>query len=59
MTLKDHPSLSQRVADELRRSILTNRRRPGERLVEDRLSEELGVSRVPIREALRTLAGEG
>ena len=59
MTLKDHPSLSQRVADELRRSILTNRRRPGERLVEDRLSEELGVSRVPIREALRMLAGEG
>jgi DNA-binding GntR family transcriptional regulator len=59
MTLKDHPSLSQRVAEELRRSILTNRRRPGERLVEDRLSEELGVSRVPIREALRTLAGEG
>jgi len=59
MTLKDHPSLSQRVAQELRRSILTNRRRPGERLVEDRLSEELGVSRVPIREALRMLAGEG
>jgi DNA-binding GntR family transcriptional regulator len=59
MTLKDHPSLSQRVAEELRRSILTNRRRPGERLVEDRLSEELGVSRVPIREALRMLAGEG
>jgi DNA-binding GntR family transcriptional regulator len=59
MTLKDHPSLSQRVAEELRRSILTNRRRPGERLVEDRLSEELGVSRIPIREALRTLAGEG
>jgi len=59
MTMKDHPSLSQRVAEELRRSILTNRRRPGERLVEDRLSEELGVSRVPIREALRMLAGEG
>jgi DNA-binding GntR family transcriptional regulator len=27
--------------------------------VEDRLSEEMGVSRVPIREALRTLAAEG
>jgi DNA-binding GntR family transcriptional regulator len=54
-----HPSLSQRVADELRRSILSNRRRPGDRLIEDRLSEELGVSRIPIREALRVLAGEG
>jgi DNA-binding GntR family transcriptional regulator len=56
---REHASLGQRVADELRRSILTNRRRPGERLVEDRLSEELGVSRVPIREALRALAAEG
>lgn len=51
--------LSHKVADELRRSILTNRRRPGDRLKEDRLSEELGVSRIPVREALRVLAGEG
>ena len=56
---REHPSLSQRVAEELRRSIITNRRRPGDRLIEDRLSEELGVSRIPIREALRVLAGEG
>src|ERR1043165_9119535 len=54
-----HSSPSQRVAEELRRAILTNRRRPGDRLIEDRLSEELGVSRIPIREALRVLAGEG
>src|SRR4030088_2518100 len=53
------PSLGQRVTDELRRSILTNRRRPGDRLVEDRLSEERGVSRVPIREAPRGPAAEG
>jgi DNA-binding GntR family transcriptional regulator len=59
MTLKDHPSLSQKVAEELRRSILTHKRRPGDRLVEESLSEELGVSRIPIREALRTLAMEG
>ena len=56
---REHLSLSQRVAEELRRSILTNRRRPGDRLVEDRLSEEMGVSRIPIREALRALAAEG
>ena len=56
---RDHPSLGERVADELRRSILTNRRRPGDRLIEDRLSEEMGVSRIPIREALRALAAEG
>lgn len=59
MTLKDHPSLSQRVVEELRRAILTNRRRPGDRLIEESLSEELGVSRIPVREALRVLASEG
>jgi DNA-binding GntR family transcriptional regulator len=57
--LRDHPSLGQRVADELRRAILTNRRRPGDRLIEEQLSDELGVSRIPIREALRSLAAEG
>lgn len=56
---RNHTSLSTRVAEELRRAILAGRRRPGERLVEDRLSEQLGVSRVPIREALRALAAEG
>ncbi len=56
---REHASLSARVAGELRRAILAGRRRPGERLVEDRLSQELGVSRVPIREALRVLAAEG
>ncbi len=52
-------SLGREVAEQLRRLILTGRRRPGDRLVEDKLSVELGVSRVPIREALRTLAAEG
>jgi DNA-binding GntR family transcriptional regulator len=56
---KRRGSLSKVVADELRRGILTGRRKPGDRLVEDRLSAELGVSRVPIREALRLLASEG
>ena len=56
---RDHSSLAQQVADELRRAILTRRHKPGDRLVEDRLSEEMGVSRVPIREALRLLAADG
>jgi len=56
---RDHASLAEQVARELRQSILTRRRKPGDRLVEDRLSEEMGVSRVPIREALRVLAAEG
>lgn len=54
-----HEPLSKIVADKLRRAILTGRYKPEERLVEDRISAELGVSRVPVREALKALAGEG
>lgn len=51
--------LGRQAAESLRRAILIGRYKPGERLVEDRLSTELGISRVPIREALRMLAGDG
>ncbi len=47
------------VADALREAILAGRYAPGERLIEDRLATEYGGSRVPVREALKTLAGEG
>ena len=47
------------VAEEIRRSIITGERQPGERLLEDQLAAELGVSRNPIREALQLLAREG
>ena len=47
------------VAAELRRLILAGRLAPGERLVEDRLAELLGVSRNPVREAIRVLEAEG
>ncbi len=59
MTIQRPGSLGKEVADQLRRLILTGRHKPGDRLVEDRLSAQLGVSRVPVREALRTLAAEG
>lgn len=54
-----HPRLREVVAAELRRLILDGTLRPGERLVEDRLAELLGVSRNPIREAIRALEAEG
>ena len=59
VTRRKKVPLGKRAADDLRRAILIGRYQPGERLVEDRLSAELGISRVPIREALRTLAGDG
>ena len=53
------PRLREVVAAELRRMILGGRLVPGERLVEDRLAELLGVSRNPVREAIRVLEAEG
>ena len=53
------PSLHDRIVSELRRAILTRRFAPGERIVEEHLAEEMGVSRIPIREAIRALASEG
>jgi DNA-binding GntR family transcriptional regulator len=49
----------QSVVTELRDAILTGRIAPGERLLQVELAERLGVSRIPLREALRTLHGEG
>jgi DNA-binding GntR family transcriptional regulator len=44
---------------QVRASIVEHRLRPGQRLVEQRLAEELGLSRTPVREALRMLEAEG
>jgi len=55
----DRASLSKVVSDKIRGQILAGILKPGERLIEDRLSAELGVSRVPVREALRGLSMEG
>ena len=52
-------NLAGDVADHLRDSILTGRLRPGQRIDQDALAAELGVSRLPVREALITLDQEG
>ena len=43
----------------LRQSILTGELKPGERLMEIHLADKLGVSRTPVREAIRRLELEG
>jgi DNA-binding GntR family transcriptional regulator len=55
----DDAPLHGRVVAELRQAILSGQLKPGERLVEERLAEGLGVSRNPVREAIRALASEG
>lgn len=56
---RDHRPLRDIVCDELRVQIINGQYAPGEHLVEDKLARELGVSRNPVREALRVLQAEG
>lgn len=52
-------SLTERVYAQLRHEILTAKRRPESLLLEHELASEFGVSKTPIREALRLLVHEG
>jgi DNA-binding GntR family transcriptional regulator len=53
------PTAQEAVLGELRRAIVTGELRPGEQVLQDALAERFGVSRVPLREALKILEGEG
>jgi DNA-binding GntR family transcriptional regulator len=55
----DHKLLSRAVADWLAARIIGGQLAPGDRLTEIGLAGEAGVSRSPVREALRLLAREG
>lgn len=55
----DAPGLVQMAADAIRRKILSGTLQPGQQLVEERLTEELAISRPPLREAMRLLETEG
>jgi len=50
---------SSAVLAELRRAIATGELAPGQQLRQESLAERFGVSRVPLREALQVLEGEG
>lgn len=54
-----HGGTGARIARTLREAILAGEYTPGERILQDRLSEQHGASRLPVREALRRLEAEG
>ena len=54
-----HQPLRDQVRDHLRDRIVTGRLQPGDRMVERELAAEYGVSRIPVREAIRILESEG
>lgn len=59
LTQEDRATLQYRVTTKLREAILKGEFKMGERLVQEEWAEKLGVSRMPIREALRQLEVEG
>ncbi len=53
------PTLTDWAIQEVRAKIVLGEFEPGERLPIEQLAEELGISRVPLREAIRSLESEG
>ncbi|MCQ2519705.1 MAG: GntR family transcriptional regulator [Lachnospiraceae bacterium] len=59
LNMDEYLPLRDVVFHALRRAILTGEIKPGERLMEIHLAQELGVSRTPVREAIHKLEQEG
>src|ERR1700736_5090780 len=57
--LRGRRTIQEIVAEALRDAIVTGRLKGGERLHQDGIAVKLGVSRMPVREALRQLESEG
>ena len=59
INLNDYKPLREVIFDTLREAIIVGELKPGERLMEVQLAEKMGVSRTPVREAIRMLELEG
>jgi DNA-binding GntR family transcriptional regulator len=59
MSFTPSDNLADQIAKHLSEKIIRAEFKPGERIIEDKLARELGVSRSPLREALRMLEKEG
>ena len=59
MSTVQYPKISDKVYEILFSDIVNRKLKPGNRLVESCLAEELGVSRTPLRDAIARLAKEG
>ena len=59
LNLDEYKPLRDVVFENLRGAIVEGKLKPGQRLMEVQLAEQLGVSRTPVREAIRKLELEG
>ena len=56
---EDRSTLVEKVANQIREAIKSGKLKPGERIIEGDLANDMGISRFPIREAIRYLEKEG
>lgn len=56
---KENKSLTSLIFDKIREDILNDKYKTGDKIVEAKLADELGVSRTPVREALKQLELDG
>jgi DNA-binding GntR family transcriptional regulator len=59
INLNDYKPLREVVFNTLKEAIISGELKPGERLMEVKLAEKMGVSRTPVREAIRKLELDG
>lgn len=59
VNLNDYKPLREVIFNTLRDAIIVGELKPGERLMEVKLADKMGVSRTPVREAIRKLELEG
>jgi len=56
---KKHAGLGQPTYDYILHMIMTKQLQPGERIPEQKIAQEFGISRTPVRDAIRQLANDG
>jgi DNA-binding GntR family transcriptional regulator len=57
--LKDHLTLTDKTIAVIEKAILSGSMKNGERIVETEIAKRLGISKAPVREALKKLEGDG
>lgn len=59
LKLEGYDLLSKKVYFILKKEIIKGSFKPGDKVLEGRIAEQMGISRTPVREAIRELAAEG